>query len=51
MGGCVLGQATDLQGRFHGYRNLYATDGSLIPGSIGAVRQVVARVWRPGGIF
>ncbi|MFC0626997.1 GMC oxidoreductase [Kribbella deserti] len=35
LGGCVLGQATDNHGRVKGYRNLYVTDGSLIPGSIG----------------
>lgn len=35
LGGCVLGEATDLHGRVHGYRNLYVTDGSLIPGSTG----------------
>ncbi|MEV4740161.1 GMC oxidoreductase [Streptomyces sp. NPDC049555] len=35
LGGCVLGEATDLYGRVKGYRNLYVTDGSLIPGSIG----------------
>ncbi|MEU5051782.1 GMC oxidoreductase [Streptomyces sp. NPDC021096] len=35
LGGCVLGKATDLYGRVSGYRNLYVTDGSLIPGSIG----------------
>ncbi|WP_433011128.1 GMC oxidoreductase [Kribbella sp. CA-294648] len=35
LGGCVLGQATDDYGRVRGYRNLYVTDGSLIPGSIG----------------
>lgn len=35
LGGCVLGKATDLYGRVSGYKNLYVTDGSLIPGSIG----------------
>jgi cholesterol oxidase len=35
LGGCVLGKATDDYGRVRGYRNLYVTDGSLIPGSIG----------------
>ncbi|MDQ0379327.1 GMC oxidoreductase [Amycolatopsis thermophila] len=35
LGGLVLGKATDLYGRVHGYRNLYVTDGSLIPGSTG----------------
>jgi cholesterol oxidase len=35
LGGCVLGQATDLYGRLHGYPGLYVTDGSLIPGSTG----------------
>ena len=35
LGGCVLGRATDNHGRVRGYRNLYVTDGSLIPGSTG----------------
>ncbi len=35
LGGCVLGGATDLYGRVHGYENLYINDGSLIPGSTG----------------
>ncbi|MFK0295843.1 GMC oxidoreductase [Streptomyces sp. NPDC090442] len=35
LGGCVLGKATDGYGRVAGYRNLYVTDGALIPGSIG----------------
>ncbi|EQD87135.1 cholesterol oxidase [Saccharopolyspora erythraea NRRL 2338] len=35
LGGCVLGEATDDFGRVRGYRNLYVTDGSLIPGSTG----------------
>ncbi|MBT2386776.1 GMC oxidoreductase [Streptomyces sp. ISL-11] len=35
LGGCVLGKATDLYGRVAGYKNLYVTDGALIPGSIG----------------
>ena len=35
LGGCVLGKATDNYGRVAGYRNLYVTDGSLVPGSIG----------------
>jgi cholesterol oxidase len=35
LGGCVLGKATDDYGRVRGYRNLYVTDGSLLPGSIG----------------
>lgn len=35
LGGCVLGKATDLYGRVKGYRNLYVTDGSLIPGTLG----------------
>ncbi|MFI9275921.1 GMC oxidoreductase [Kitasatospora sp. NPDC052896] len=35
LGGCVLGKATDTYGRVAGYKNLYVTDGSLIPGSIG----------------
>ncbi len=35
LGGLVLGEATDGYGRVKGYRNLYVTDGSLIPGSTG----------------
>ncbi|WP_037669602.1 GMC oxidoreductase [Streptomyces griseus] len=35
LGGCVLGKATDGYGRVKGYRKLYVTDGSLVPGSIG----------------
>jgi cholesterol oxidase len=32
LGGCVLGDATDLYGRVHGARRLYVTDGALLPG-------------------
>ncbi|MEJ2854154.1 MULTISPECIES: GMC oxidoreductase [unclassified Saccharothrix] len=35
LGGAVLGKATDTHGRVKGYRNLYVTDGALIPGSLG----------------
>lgn len=35
LGGAVLGKATDLYGRVKGYKNLYITDGALIPASIG----------------
>ncbi len=35
LGGCVLGEATDLYGRVKGYKNLYVNDGALVPGSIG----------------
>ncbi|MBB6501934.1 GMC oxidoreductase [Pedobacter cryoconitis] len=35
LGGCVLGKATDLYGRFKGYHKLYTCDGSLLPGSTG----------------
>jgi cholesterol oxidase len=35
LGGCVIGRATDLYGRIAGYRNLYAVDGSLVPGNAG----------------
>ncbi|GAA0276771.1 GMC oxidoreductase [Streptomyces polychromogenes] len=35
LGGCVLGEATDGYGRVKGYRGLYVTDGSLVPGSLG----------------
>lgn len=33
LGGAVLGRATDNYGRLHGYTDLYAIDGSLIPGN------------------
>jgi cholesterol oxidase len=32
LGGCVMGQTTDLFGRVEGQPNLYVIDGSLIPG-------------------
>ena len=35
LGGCLLGQATDLHGRVRNHPGLYVTDGSLIPGSVG----------------
>lgn len=35
LGGCPIGRATDLFGRVEGYRNLYAVDGSLVPGNAG----------------
>ncbi|MDO5509916.1 MAG: GMC oxidoreductase [Weeksellaceae bacterium] len=35
LGACVLGKATDLHGRLEGYKQLYVTDGSLIPGHLG----------------
>ena len=35
LGGCVLGRSTDNYGRVKGYKNLYAIDGSLVPGTIG----------------
>ncbi|KIO76778.1 hypothetical protein TH53_13015 [Pedobacter lusitanus] len=35
LGGCVIGRATDLYGRFKGYERLYTCDGSLLPGSTG----------------
>ncbi len=35
LGGCVIGRATDDYGRVRGHRNLYVTDSSLLPGSIG----------------
>ncbi|MFE0105272.1 GMC family oxidoreductase N-terminal domain-containing protein [Streptomyces sp. NPDC059009] len=37
LGGAVLGQATDRYGRLDGYRGLYCLDGSLLPGTAGAV--------------
>jgi cholesterol oxidase len=35
LGGAVIGKATDLFGRVHGYKNLYVVDGALVPGSTG----------------
>lgn len=35
LGGAVLGKTTDLFGRVKGYNDLYITDGSLVPASIG----------------
>lgn len=35
LGGAVLGKTTDLFGRVKGYKNLYVTDGALVPASIG----------------
>jgi cholesterol oxidase len=32
LGGCVMGQATDMYGRIQEYPNLYVNDGTLIPG-------------------
>ncbi len=32
LGGCVIGQATDMYGRLPEYPNLYVNDGTLIPG-------------------
>lgn len=34
LGGCILGKASDDYGRLKGYDNLYAIDGSMIPGNI-----------------
>lgn len=35
LGGVVIGESTDNFGRLKGCKNLYVTDGALIPGSIG----------------
>jgi cholesterol oxidase len=35
LGGCEIGEATDLYGRIHGYLGLYAMDASLFPGNVG----------------
>jgi cholesterol oxidase len=32
LGGCVMGETTDLHGRVNGYPGLYVLDGALIPG-------------------
>ena len=36
LGGAVMGEACDLEGRVHGKRGLYVLDGALIPGSTAA---------------
>ncbi|QWC84383.1 hypothetical protein KLP28_12460 [Nocardioidaceae bacterium] len=36
LGGAVMGEACDLDGRVNGMRGLYVLDGALIPGSTGA---------------
>ncbi len=35
LGGCVLGEATDLHGRLGPHAGLYVNDGALLPGSVG----------------
>lgn len=35
LGGCVLGESTNLYGKLKEHENLYVIDGSLIPGTIG----------------
>lgn len=35
LGGCVLGEATDLHGRIDAHPGLYVNDGALLPGSVG----------------
>ncbi len=35
LGGCVIGKSTDKYGRVKGAKNLYVTDGALIPGTVG----------------
>lgn len=35
LGGCVIGRATDLEGRVKDNPGLYVVDGSLIPGNVG----------------
>lgn len=37
LGGAVLGKASDLYGRLKGHKNLYAIDGSMLPGNCGLV--------------
>jgi cholesterol oxidase len=41
LGGMVMGRATDYYGRVKGYPGLYVLDGSLIPGSAGAVNPLL----------
>lgn len=41
LGGAVLGRATDAYGRLDGYERLYCLDGSLLPGSSGAVNPTL----------
>ncbi|MFG2288223.1 GMC oxidoreductase [Streptomyces sp. NPDC048595] len=35
LGGCAVGECTDLEGRVEGEPGLYVLDGSLIPGNVG----------------
>lgn len=37
LGGVVVGQAADAEGRVRGYDNLYVVDGSFAPGAVGLV--------------
>lgn len=41
LGGAVLGQATDMYGRLHGYDGLYCLDAALLPGSSAAVNPAL----------
>jgi len=41
LGGLVLGKATDAYGRLAGYPRLYAIDGSIIPGTTGAINPTL----------
>jgi cholesterol oxidase len=41
LGGCVLGKSSDLYGRLKGYKNLYAIDGSMLPGNCGLVNPTL----------
>ncbi|MBX7224680.1 MAG: GMC family oxidoreductase N-terminal domain-containing protein [Chitinophagales bacterium] len=41
LGGAVLGKASDAYGRLKGYKNLYAIDGSMLPGNCGLVNPTL----------
>jgi cholesterol oxidase len=41
LGGAVLGKASDLFGRVKGYKNLYALDGSMLPGNCALVNPTL----------
>ncbi|GAA2913086.1 GMC oxidoreductase [Streptomyces thioluteus] len=59
LGGCVIGQCTDLEGRVEGSPGLYVLDGSLIPGNVGGANpsltitalaeRAMARIVAAGG--
>jgi cholesterol oxidase len=41
LGGAVLNQSSDSYGRLKGYKNLYAIDGSMLPGTCAMVNPTL----------